>query len=117
MNNLQNYQAAPSVSHSRPRDSNPSIVPSRQSGIQGDGVAPVVSSNASGAIAHIDLFSNRDQGLACFNILDHLRQTSDKKENNQEIVEVDNQNAAAQLGIRAEDGIESEESKDQDDGE
>ena len=59
----------------------------------------------------MDLFSNRDQGLACFNILDHLRQSSDKKENNQEIVEVDNQNAAAQAQM----GVEDEEVKENDD--
>ena len=73
MNRLSNYQIAQSVSQSRPSVSNVSIVPSRQSNVQGDGVAPAVSSQASGLIAHIDLFSNRDQGLACFNILDHLR--------------------------------------------
>ena len=41
---------------------------------------PSSSQSGSGIFpgAQADLFSNRDEGLACFNILDHLRQNSSK---------------------------------------
>jgi len=34
------------------------------------------SQNSKIQVAQGDLFSNRDEGLACFNILDHLKQNS-----------------------------------------
>ena len=47
----------------------------------------ISSYNESGTFqgAQVNLFSNRDEGLACFNLLDHLKTTGNQQKTNNNI--------------------------------